>query len=417
MAVSQSGEAPTESTTGAAEGEQEEIRALDFSQPTKFTTDIRRHIAAALHPLCQSLSASLSAQLKTEVELEMGDIVQSTWAAARARLATDTVAVAVQAGEPERQMLLSIELGLVLQSLECMLGGKAANAPSERHLSDIDWALAKGLIDHVVGAISGAWVELDGPELVRGELDLEGDAGVSAPAGEPTLSVTFKSSIDGCSSTMSLLLPWVAVEPVVDGAHAHHPGHGAGAQSESAEGLRSGLAVAQVLLRAEVGSVQMPIEQMLEIVPGTLVELSGRSEDGVTLYAEEVSVGRGRPGRSGLHKAIKLEAAGEEAVRADTYAKLGRGDLERARAHALSSSPDGGTPAILRSIFVRVWVELGRTHMTLGGTLELSPGAVVELDQGADAPVELFANGLCFANGRLVVTGEGAWGVTVDQLV
>ncbi len=74
-------------------------------------------------------------------------------------------------------------------------------------------------------------------------------------------------------------------------------------------------------------------------------------------------------------------------------------------------------PAILRSIFVRVWAELGRTHMTLGGTLELAPGAVVELDQGAEAPVELFANGLCFANGHLVVTAEGGWGVTVDRLV
>jgi flagellar motor switch protein FliM len=417
MAVSQSDEAGTEPAAGAAPSEQEEIRALDFSQPTKFTTDIRRHIAAALHPLCASLSASLSTQLKTEVELSMGEIVQSTWASARARLATDAVAVSVQAGEPERQMLLSVDLGLVLQGLECLLGGKATNAPAERHLSDIDWALAKGLIDHVVGEISGAWEEIDGPQLLRGELDVEGDAGVSAPAGEPTLSVAFQASIEGCDSTMSLLLPWVAVESVVDGAHSHHPGHGTSAQEGEDEGLRSGLAEAQVLLRAEVGSVQMPIEQMLEIVPGTLVELAGRSEEGVVLYAEEVSIGRGRPGRSGTHKAVKLEAAGEEAIRADTYAKLGRGDLERARAHALSSSAEGGKPAILRSIFVRVWAELGRTHMTLGGTLELTPGAVVELDQSAEAPVELFANGLCFANGRLVVTGEGAWGVTVDQLV
>ena len=179
MAVSQSGETGTE----LSEGQDGEIRALDFSQPTKFTTDIRRHIAAALHPLCQTLSASLSGELRSEVEVTMGDVVQSTWAAARARLATDTVAVAVHAGEPERQMLLSIELPMILQGLECLLGGKAAQAPAERHLSDIDWALAKGLIDHMVTELSGAWTELDGPELTRGELDLEGDAGVAAPAG------------------------------------------------------------------------------------------------------------------------------------------------------------------------------------------------------------------------------------------
>ncbi len=53
--------------------------------------------------------------------------------------------------------------------------------------------------------------------------------------------------------------------------------------------------------------------------------------------------------------------------------------------------------------------------MSLGGALELTPGAVVELDQGAAEPVELFANGVCFASGSLVVTGEGSWGVKVES--
>ena len=184
----------------------------------------------------------------------------------------------------------------------------------------------------------------------------------------------------------------------------------------AAAALREGLAVAQVLLRAEVGSVQMPIEQMLAIVPGSVVELGERSEHGVRLFAEEVSVGRGRPGRSGTRKAIKMQAVDEQPVRAATYAKLGRAELDRARAHAGADAERRPRPSILRSIFVRVWAELGRTHMALGSALELAPGAVVELDQAAERPVELFANGLCFASGSLVVTADGGWGVSVERL-
>ena len=102
-------------------------------------------------------------------------------------------------------------------------------------------------------------------------------------------------------------------------------------------------------------------------------------------------------------------------MRADTYAKLGRAELERARAHLQHERERPEDPAILRSIFVRVWAELGRTHLPLGAALELSRGEVVELDQRAEAPVELFANGLCFANGSLVVTADGAWGVQVAR--
>jgi flagellar motor switch/type III secretory pathway protein FliN len=140
-------------------------------------------------------------------------------------------------------------------------------------------------------------------------------------------------------------------------------------------------------------------------------------EDGVSLYAEGVLLGQGHPGRSGTRRAIKLQSTSETPTRADTYAKLGRAELERARAHVndVRESPDGR--AVLRSIFVRVWAELGRTHIPLREALELSPGAVLELDQSADAPIELFVNGLCFANGSLVVTGEGTWGLQVAALV
>ena len=44
----------------------------------------------------------------------------------------------------ERHMLLSVELPLVLQALECLLGGEAAQRPTERHLTEIDWVLAAG---------------------------------------------------------------------------------------------------------------------------------------------------------------------------------------------------------------------------------------------------------------------------------
>ena len=66
---------------------------------------------------------------------------------------------------------------------------------------------------------------------------------------------------------------------------------------------------------------------------------------------------------------------------------------------------------------MRVWAELGRTHLPLGRALELAQGALVELDQRAEAPVELFANGLCFANGSLVVTAEGTVGVQLAELL
>ncbi|MGA7705893.1 MAG: hypothetical protein WB998_13480, partial [Solirubrobacteraceae bacterium] len=257
------------------------IRPLDFSQPTKFTTEIRRRITGAIEQFCENASGRLSAELSVETRLSVAEVNQHTWAASKARLPADAVAIAIDALEIDRQMLLSIEQPLLLQALECLLGGQASQAPAERHLTEVDWVLAKGLLAAIAGELSGAWGELGGPELTCGEIDLEADAGVLTPVGEPTFSVKLAGEIDGQSSAMSLLIPWSAVEPIAD----HIRGDAAQPVPGDAHGpdaLRRGLAGAKVLLRAEVGSAQMPIERMLELVPGAIAPLQGRAQDGVS---------------------------------------------------------------------------------------------------------------------------------------
>jgi flagellar motor switch protein FliM len=394
----------------------EPLRPLDFSQPTKFTPEIRHRMAGVLDAFTQALAVHLADELDVEVELSVAEVTQQTWAAARAQLAADSIAVGVKEESIAHNMLLSVELGLVLPALECLLGGQAAQAPAQRHLTEVDWALARGLLEVVVGELSRAWVDVGGPALKLGALDMEGDAGVLAPIGEPTLAFAIQSRIDGESSAMTLLVPWAAIEPVAESiGGSGPPSHGLHGQGSDA--LRRRLSDAKVMLRAEVGSVQMPIERVLELLPGTLVALERRVEDGVRLFAEGISLGNGRPGRSGNRRAIKLESADQVPTRAATYATLGRAELQRARAQAGGGQHSGGGPAVLQSMFVRVWAELGRTHLPLGEALELTVGAVVELDRGAQAPVELFVNGQCFANGRLVVTSDEEWGVQVDELV
>ena len=70
----------------------------------------------------------------------------------------------------------------------------------------------------------------------------------------------------------------------------------------------------------------------------------------------------------------------------------------------------------LRGIDVRIWAELGRTQLGLGQALELPIGAVVDLDRPADAPLDLFVNGLCFGHGHLLVTSDGEWAIQIDSL-
>ncbi len=86
------------------------------------------------------------------------------------------------------------------------------------------------------------------------------------------------------------------------------------------------------------------------------------------------------------------------------------------RPSAGEGSDSIGLTEALSSITLRVWAELGRTYVPLGRALELPLGAVVDLDSTADSPVNLYVNGLCFAQGRLLVTDDGEWAVRLESL-
>lgn len=71
----------------------------------------------------------------------------------------------------------------------------------------------------------------------------------------------------------------------------------------------------------------------------------------------------------------------------------------------------------LRDVRVRVWAELGRTRMSSGRIVELPGGAVVELDREVDELIDLYADGMRFATGRLLVTDDGSLAIRVEEVI
>jgi len=91
-----------------------------------------------------------------------------------------------------------------------------------------------------------------------------------------------------------------------------------------------------------------------------------------------------------MSQQIELEQlhAGDEAPVAGGLVN-GAGDLRR-----LSNVP------------VDLAVEMGRTRMTVGETLELREGSIITLNRMAGEPVDLLVNGTAIARGEVVVIDE-----------
>jgi flagellar motor switch protein FliM len=73
-----------------------------------------------------------------------------------------------------------------------------------------------------------------------------------------------------------------------------------------AHSLRRAVGGVHMPVRAEVAAVELPIETVLALKSGDVLPLRAPAGGGVTIYAENVPVHRGRPGRSGGRRAVQV---------------------------------------------------------------------------------------------------------------
>jgi flagellar motor switch protein FliN/FliY len=190
---------------------------------------------------------------------------------------------------------------------------------------------------------------------------------------------------------------------------------------------------------------QRPAADALAVVASFV----GPNSADVVLVADEAvreALAAGAPDGSPLDLAAALRPALEAAV-----AELGAGVLEAARtetvgaalpadAHLvalatddgvqawfglrLRSEPSAATPGVptqraslnvLYDVEMTLTAELGRTKLPVRQVLELTPGAVLELDRAAGSPADVMVNGRLIARGEVVVIDE-EFGIRITEI-
>jgi flagellar motor switch protein FliN/FliY len=71
----------------------------------------------------------------------------------------------------------------------------------------------------------------------------------------------------------------------------------------------------------------------------------------------------------------------------------------------------------LMGVKVALSVVLGRSTLRIYQMLKLGRGAVIELEQHTNDPVEILANDIPIAKGEVIVTNDGKIGVTLTELL
>ena len=94
----------------------------------------------------------------------------------------------------------------------------------------------------------------------------------------------------------------------------------------------------------------------------------------------------------------------------------GDGTSDSAATGVAAAPAPAGAPYVLADVEMGVTAELGRCRMTVRELLAITPGALIDLDRPAGAPVDVLVNGTLIARGEVVVIDE-EFGIRISELV
>jgi flagellar motor switch protein FliM len=281
------------------------LRTVDFTRPTKFSTDQERRIRRALDTFTERAMTRLVAEHRTTIEMEVIDVGQFTWTNAVAQVPERSVLITLDTGPHEGRMLMTAELPVVLVALERMLGGRPETASKDRDLTDIDLMVVHRLFSTIVEALSSVWFDIAEMTLQIATVDTQAETMQVAAGAEPTLALTLEARLEGLASTMSLLVPYAAIAPVAS-AFSRRDEEAPVRDPRTAAAVNHGLSLVDVTMRAEVADTTLTLEQVLALRPGDVLALDATADSELTIYADRTPVHRGRGGRSGKRRAIQI---------------------------------------------------------------------------------------------------------------
>jgi flagellar motor switch protein FliM len=130
------------------------------------------------------------------------------------------------------------------------------------------------------------------------------------PPSEPTLVIHIDASLDGEESPIRLIMPYRSVAAVLDRLE-FSDFNPQSADASTSVAVERALTDVDVQLRAEVGAVDLPLEDVLRLRVGDVVRLRRPADEGIILFAGDVPVYTASPGRNRARRAVRIDGGVE----------------------------------------------------------------------------------------------------------
>ena len=192
------------------------MRPFDFLRPSKFSKDQLRTIELLHDTFCRSAQTQLSGVLRAMVEIEVVTADQVTYGEFVNSMPTPSLITIVTMEPLEGNAVVELNLPIVFSIIDRLVGGPGTHRPKPRELTEIEHALVQASSRPSSRGFSEAWSTVVPARFRRVGTETNPQfAQIVAPS-DMVMLITFELRIGAPTGTISLCVPYLVLEPVMD---------------------------------------------------------------------------------------------------------------------------------------------------------------------------------------------------------
>jgi flagellar motor switch protein FliM len=308
LAAIQSGDQSTEELS-SSRADTRTVKIYDFRRPDKFSKDQIRTIQMMHETFARLTTTALSAQLRALVGVHVGSVDQMTYEEFTRSIPNPTTLAIINMDPLRGSAILEIDPGISFTIIDRLFGGKGDPAKISRELTDIERSVIESIIVRILGNLREAWSTVLDLRPRLGNIETNPQFAQIVHPNDMVVLISFETKVGEVDGMTNLCIPYITIEPIISKLSAQHwySSIRKGDSDENRAIIQQRLDLVEIPLRCEVGEVELPIQEVLQLQLGDVVKLTNTSisSDFVVKVGDRKKF-HAIPGRVGNRLAIQI---------------------------------------------------------------------------------------------------------------
>lgn len=290
------------------------VKVYDFRRPNKFSKEQLHTIQAIHENFSRLVSTYLAAHVRTVVQINVNSVEQLTYDEVVNSMPNPTLMNIITVDPLEGNIIMDIKPSIAFTIIDRLFGGPGDAPEKVRGLTDIERTVMERIVNGILEHFAEAWeniIQIE-PRLEMMESNPQ-FAQIVSPT-EMVVMVTLEMKVGDKQGMMTICIPYIVIEPIVNKLNAHfwYSGSGKKTTAEHLEVLRKNIEKTRIPMSVILGHAELTVGELLDLQIGDVVELDSSVNKPLSVVVGSKTKFMGRPGLVGSRMGMQITSVVKE---------------------------------------------------------------------------------------------------------